>query len=271
MTDRLPEYEVWALLYAISPERQGHENYVGADIHDGPERLHFYIWAIRGAGRTVLVDVGFGDHSSRKRGRALEVLPAEALARIGVAAEAVEDVILTHLHYDHAGCLGDFPNARFHLQDGEMSHATGRNMVHAFMRHAYEIEDVVQAVRLVFDERMAFHDGAWSLAPGIDIFPMPGHTPGLQSVRVNTKRGPIVLASDAFHLYGNIVKGKPFPILHDTAATMESWARIRDLAGDLEHAIPGHDPWVSQAYPPPAPEWEGKVMALHEAPRIPLP
>ena len=59
-----------------------------------------------------------------------------------IDVNAVEDVILTHLHYDHAGNFDRFPNARFHLQEREMAYATGRYMRYPRLSHSFEVEDV---------------------------------------------------------------------------------------------------------------------------------
>ena len=49
------------------------------------------------------------------------------LARLGVDAADVRDVVLTHLHYDHSGHLAAFPRARFWVQDDELAFWTGRH------------------------------------------------------------------------------------------------------------------------------------------------
>jgi glyoxylase-like metal-dependent hydrolase (beta-lactamase superfamily II) len=51
------------------------------------------------------------------------------------------DVIITHMHYDHVGTFFDFPAAQFHLQDAEMSFATGRYMRHGRFNHGYEVDE----------------------------------------------------------------------------------------------------------------------------------
>src|SRR5690606_6274997 len=113
----------------------------------------------------------------------------------------VQDVIVTHMHYDHVGTFADFPRARFHLQDTEMAFATGRHMCHGYLQHAYEVEDVTAMVRLAYQDRIVFHDGTQELAPGLSVHHIGGHTAGLQCVRVWTRRGWLVLASDASHYY----------------------------------------------------------------------
>ena len=182
-------------------------------------------------------------------GRLLNADPVEALERIGIPADSVADIILTHLHYDHAGNLDRFPNATIHLQDAEMNFATGRCMCHATMRHPYDVEDVVSCVRRVYADRARFYEGDAEIFPGISVHLLPGHSKGLQSVRVETARGPILLASDASHYYANFQREAPFAITVDVAATLRSYRRMRELVADETCIVPGHDPLVGERYP----------------------
>ena len=118
-------YEVFALRYAERHERTRRESFIFADAHDGPHPIDYYLWVARSPTRTIVVDTGFGPAEAERRGRTLLREPREALAALGLAAEAVSDVVITHMHYDHAGSLGDFPAARFHLQEAEMAYVTG--------------------------------------------------------------------------------------------------------------------------------------------------
>jgi glyoxylase-like metal-dependent hydrolase (beta-lactamase superfamily II) len=76
-------------------------------------------------GRTFVIDTGFNAEVAKKRKRTFLRCPVETLGAFGIDVNAVEDVILTHLHYDHAGNFDRFPNARFHLQERELAYATG--------------------------------------------------------------------------------------------------------------------------------------------------
>src|SRR5262249_17248350 len=143
------------------------------------------------------------------------------LKAIGVEPDTIKDVIISHLHYDHSGNYDLFPQARYHLQDGEMAYATGRCMCHAHLRLPFEADDVVAMVRKVFAGRVAFHDGDDLVAPGITLHRIGGHSKGLQCVRVNTRRGPVVLASDATHLYAHMLQGRVFPIAYHVGEVLE--------------------------------------------------
>jgi len=184
---------------------------------------------------------------------------------LGVAAESVGTVIITHLHYDHAGNLDLFPQARFHLQDRELGFATGRHMCQACLRASFEVEDVVQMVRAVYAERVEFHDGDGEVAEGVTLHHVGGHSDGLQMVRVMTARGPVVLASDASHYYANMQTQNPFPIVYDLGAMAQGWGKARRLAGSDDRIIPGHDPKVRQIYPA-VPGTDGEIVALHLSP-----
>jgi glyoxylase-like metal-dependent hydrolase (beta-lactamase superfamily II) len=262
-------YEIIALRYATH-DRPASENFLyppgaGEDPHDYPMPIDYFVWVIRNSERTIIVDTGFDYPAARARGRTLLTHPVDALREIGIDPEQVGDVVITHLHYDHAGNLGAFPNARFHLQDSEMIYATGRCMCHPRLRYPFEIEDVVTMVRRVYAGRVNFVEGDEEIAPGISLHHVPGHTRGLQCVRVETARGPVVLASDAAHFYANMERQNPFPILVDLAAMMESWRKLARLAGDQLRTVPGHDPLVMQRYPRLAAEGVEAVM-LHENP-----
>jgi glyoxylase-like metal-dependent hydrolase (beta-lactamase superfamily II) len=243
----LPEYKVYALKYAERVGRRA-EHFLGGDPHDGPHPMDYFVWAIVGDGRCFVVDTGFAHADAAARGRKLLRTAGEALAAVGVDAAKVTDVIVTHLHYDHAGGCAQFPAARYHLQDKEMAYATGRHMSHPAISQAYTADHVAGMVRHVFAGRVAFHDGDAELAPGLSLHLLGGHTMGMQAVRVKTRVGWIVLASDAAHYYENFETGRPFYIVHEIGAVLEGYATLKSLAGDPRFVVPGHDPLVCRYY-----------------------
>lgn len=259
-------YEVFAVKYGTLQERQRHHNFIQTDPHDGHMPLDYYVWAIVNENRTIVVDTGFDHAEGERRGRQILRLPREGLAMLEIDAGQVEDVIVTHLHYDHAGTLDDFPKARFHIQDDELIYTTGRHMCQAPFGHAYSAEHVCTMVRRVFDGRVAFHDGDNEIAPGISVHRIGGHTMGLQCVRVLTKRGWVVLASDASHFYENMEAVSPFPIVFNVAEMVEGYEKMRRLAESPQHIIPGHDPLVMQRYATPKADLADMVVRLDVAP-----
>ena len=106
----LPVYEVYAIRYA-SVVRRASTNFIIRDEHDGPMPLDFYAWLIKGKDRCFAVDTGFSEESGRKRNRKQDCKPTDPLGAFGLGPEDIRDVIITHLHFDHGGNLGLFPNA----------------------------------------------------------------------------------------------------------------------------------------------------------------
>jgi glyoxylase-like metal-dependent hydrolase (beta-lactamase superfamily II) len=242
-------YEIYAIRYATM-SRTPHMNYLVPDPHEtAASDLDYFVWLIRGGGRDILVDTGFNAAEAKARGRKLTLNPVDALARFDVDADAIKDVVVTHLHYDHAGNLDRFPNARFHLQDREMSYATGRCMCFGALRHPFSLEHVTLMVGHVYGERVTFHSGDGEVAPGVTLHRVGGHSDGLQVVRVETARGPVVLASDAAHFYGNLHRRSPFPIVYNLGDMCVGWEIVEQLAGHPDRIIPGHDPIVTEIYP----------------------
>jgi glyoxylase-like metal-dependent hydrolase (beta-lactamase superfamily II) len=261
-------YEAFAVAYA-RVDRNAAENFIGGDPHDGPMPLNYYVWVLRNALRTVVIDTGFGERSAAQRKRTITRPVAEGLAALGIEPARVRDVVITHMHYDHAGNNNLFPGARLHLQDREMAFATGRCMCHPQMNHPYDIEDVVGLVRRVYGGQVCFHDGDTELFPGITLHHMGGHSRGLQAVRVKTARGHVVIASDVAHHYAHLNQRRVFPVVDSVADVLEGYNRVRRLATSADHVVPGHDPLVSAIYPAESEATEGWIVRLDRDPNPP--
>ena len=263
-------YEIFALRYAERTNRTRADNFKVTDDHDSPMPIDYFLWVVRNDKRTIVVDTGFGLAEARQRDRKLLQTPEQALARVGVDLATVKDVIITHLHYDHAGTMPDFSSARFHLQSSEMAFATGPAMLDADERWAFSANHVCDMVRMLYDDRVVFHDEDGEVAPGISVHRLPGHTAGMQVVRVPTRRGVVLLASDASHFYENFMSRSPFPICFSEPDMMKSFERLEQLADSEDHIIPGHDPLVRALYAPPTSELQDHVCRLDEPPSTTL-
>ena len=259
-------HEVYAIRYAHHARRSP-ENFIGGDPHDVLQPLDYFVWAIVGRSGVIVVDSGFDEPTAGRRQREIVKPVRDGLAALGVAPDAVADVIVSHLHYDHCGNHDLFPNARYHLQDREIAFATGRCMCHATLRMPFEADDVVAMVRKVFAGRAAFHDGDDEIAPGVSVHLIGGHSKGLQCVRVKTRRGYVVIASDATHLYAHMDSGRVFPITYNVGEVIEGYGRLKKLATSPRHIVPGHDPLVLARYPAAKPGLEGWIARLDVEPK----
>ena len=261
----IPEYEVFAIKYG---ERVGTRGtiFVHGDPHDAPLAMDYYVWAVRSKDRTFVVDVGYGREEGERRGRKFLRCPTKGLALLDIDASKVADVIITHMHYDHAGTLHDFPRAKFHIQDLEINFATGRHMSEPTFRDFYSVRHVTRLIEFVYQDRVVFHDGDEIIAPGVVVHHLGGHTMGMQCVSVETKRGKIILAVDAAHFYENMEKPSPFPLVYSVADMLRGFHTMRAIAASPAHIIPGHDPLVLKRYPAPSKTLEGIVARLDVPP-----
>ncbi len=258
-------HEVYAIRYGHH-ERRSPSNFIGGDPHDVLQPLDFYVWAIVGPAGALIVDTGFDEAMGRKRHREMIKPVREGLMALGIDSESVKTVILSHLHYDHCGNYDLFPQARYHLQDREMAYATGRCMCHDALRLPFEVDDVVAMVRKVFAGRAVFHDGEDQIVPGVTVHHIGGHSKGLQCVRVKTRRGPVVLAADASHLYAHMQEGRVFPLTYNVFEVVEGYQTMKMLAPSARHIVPGHDPLVLERYPSAKPGLEGWIARLDAEP-----
>jgi glyoxylase-like metal-dependent hydrolase (beta-lactamase superfamily II) len=241
-------YEIFAVRYGHH-DRNAADNFIGGDPHNGPMPLDYFVWAIVGSQRTFIMDTGFDQATGNRRNRTLLRPVCEGLKAIGIEPETVKDAIISHMHFDHAGNHTAFPQARYHLQEAEMAYCTGRCMCHGVMRAPYDVQDVSAMVTKLFEGRLSFHDGSSELGENLTVHKVGGHSRGLQIARVLTKRGWIVLGSDAAHFYANFEQSRPFPIVDSIADMLEGYATMKKLASSPRHIIPGHDPLVLTRYP----------------------
>ena len=219
-------WEVYALKYADRNSRTRKDSFIFDDNHDQPHEMDYFIWVLKSGDEVILVDTGYDEAEARRRGRPIIREPAAALAGIGLKPKDITTLIVTHLHYDHAGGLSQFPNATIHLQAAEMAYATGPCMCHDTLRMPFSADHV----------------------DGVTVHCIGGHSRGLQAVRVRTASGWLCLASDAAHYYENVFARKPFPIVVDLQNMLEGFDKIQALASHRSLLIPGHDPQVMSLF-----------------------
>lgn len=208
------------------------------------------VWLVRGPGIVALVDSGPGtpEMVMQKFGRTLEQsldeTPAAALARFDLTPEDVDVIVQSHLHWDHSLGLvdGTFPNAEIYLQRAELQYALAPYPPH---RRLYD-PATLRTLAPTFDRELAkvrLLHGDFSLAGGLDVLLTPGHTPGIQTLMVETERGVIGIVSDNVPLdqgrSGLSYEDWIPPGVHvDLNEWYSSMAKVSALA---DFVVPAHD------------------------------
>lgn len=256
-------YEVYAIKYATR-DAKAHDHFHGnIDPHENYAMpMDYFIWVAKSAQHTVVIDVGFTKEVADQRKRNFLRCPIKTLESLGIKAEDVPYVIITHMHYDHVGNLEKFPNATFVLQETEMAFWTGKYASRKGYRNLIEVKDVLHLVEENFAGRIEFVSGSKEIVPGITVYNAGGHSAGLQFVKVQTEKGNVILASDVSHFYKNIEEDRPFTVVHNLADMYHAFDLVRSVSDSSSIIVPGHDPIVMERFPAVSPELEGIIVKI---------
>ena len=154
--------------------------------------------------RRIMVDVGIGDRWDERKAQvfALDRRPnhlVAELAEAGITRESITDVVLTHLHFDHAGGVfrqGDnglepvFPNATHWVQK---KHWDWANNPSQRDRASFRLEDFFD---LKESGKLEMVEGRQEILPGVIVMPVNGHSPGQQIVEFHTGEKVVVFCGD---------------------------------------------------------------------------
>jgi glyoxylase-like metal-dependent hydrolase (beta-lactamase superfamily II) len=245
-------YEVLAVRYGSRGGLTRGDYYLRFPTYGEPDAemtMDYFFWVIRGPDETILVDTGWDPAVAAHRGRNLHIAPAEAMERLGIGPGTVSRVVLTHLHWDHTGNLGRFPEAELIVQERELDFwgsPMGRRTQFAAHAEQADIDHVLQADR---EGRVRRLRGDAELGPGIEARLVGGHSPGQTILLVETGSGPVVLASDAIHYYEEMERDWPCSLLVDVAETYAGYDLLRELEAGGCQIVAGHDPLVMQRFP----------------------
>jgi glyoxylase-like metal-dependent hydrolase (beta-lactamase superfamily II) len=248
--DSQPVYQVFAIRYASIPDFPVSALVAGAD----PSRklsIAMTVWLVRGNGRNILVDSGFYRPQFFKSWKVEGfVKPSEAVAQAGVKPEEITDVIITHMHWDHADGMDLFPHARIWVQKDEYTYYTGPAWQSQNTHGGIDPDDVLAAVKLNVAGRLTMVNGdSQEIIPGITCYTGGKHTYQSQYVSVTTRAGTVILASDNMYLYENLEKHAPIAQTLDKDSNLRAQDRMKQLAASPRLVIPGHDPAVFEKFP----------------------
>jgi glyoxylase-like metal-dependent hydrolase (beta-lactamase superfamily II) len=168
--------------------------------------------------------------------RSEEQIPENALKAAGVTPKDVEWVVLTHLHWDHCGNCGLFPEARIVVQEAELRYAIapGRSFRVGYLSP----ESGWPHLPSYLVPNLTTVRGQQEIAPGVTLLPVPGHTPGSQAVLVRTGSGTYCITGDAMMTYENIEADVPPGYHTDVDAAMDSLDLMKARTSLL---LPSHD------------------------------
>jgi glyoxylase-like metal-dependent hydrolase (beta-lactamase superfamily II) len=245
-----PQYEIYAIRYATLPGFPVSELVPDA----GPDRkldIAMMIWLIRGNGRNILLDSGFYHDRFFKDWHVNDfVKPSDTLKPLGLKPEDITDVIISHMHWDHADGMDLFPNARIWIQKDELQYYAGEAWQSKDTHGGIDPDDVLTLVKLNTQGRVGMVNGdAQEILPGITCYTGGRHTYASQYIGVNTSAGTVVLASDNMYLYENLEKHLPIAETLDAASNLRAQDRMKQIASRPGLIIPGHDPAVMAKFP----------------------
>lgn len=264
-----PSYDVTAVRYGTRSTTKSdvflHFGLYGEA--DEPIGMDYFFWVARSTERTVLIDCGFNNASGSRRGRTMLCPPVAALRRLGIEPAAVDVLILTHAHYDHIGNVAAFPAAELIMSAREYEFWMGPLASRPLFATSAENDDIDALRKARAAGRLRLLSGGTaarqSVAAGIDVLDIGGHTAGQLVVLVRAEHGEVVIASDALHYYDEMRLDRPFTHVADLPAMYQGFELLRDLtAADARLLVAGHDPEVMRRFPAASGELAGLAVRI---------
>lgn len=232
-----------------STKSQSYLNFGLSGQTDGPVEMNFYYWIARNEERTIVIDTGFSESGASSRGRRQTLDPRESLASLGISPDHVTAVILSHLHYDHAGNLDLFPTTDYIIAEDELRFWEGPHASRGQFAPGVDRSDIAHVSLAREQGRLQTFSDRLRPFPGIEIIQIGGHTLGQSVVTVQTSDGPVLIASDAAHFYDELEDDLLFTMITDVIGGYEAYDFIREQEKSGAHVLAGHDVAVFERYP----------------------
>ncbi|MGE0518330.1 MAG: N-acyl homoserine lactonase family protein [Candidatus Binatia bacterium] len=261
----LTDYSIWTLAYCQAD--MPHDFFGGSGLMSNKGTVQIPMLytvlvggEVGGKRHVALVDAGFGNQEwmSRYNFFAWED-PLHVLGKVQIKPEDVDAILVTHLHFDHVGNFGAFPNAHLYIQLDEYMGwlrtlalpADFGGGQRAWLLSSLDPQDIHNVASAIALGKVTLIEGDAEVLPGITArLAKDSHTFGTQWFEVETLNGTFAIAGDAVYWYSNVEQmwppgynqGNPFNQLF-------TYDRIRrTLSSELERLIPGHDPLVWQRH-----------------------
>jgi glyoxylase-like metal-dependent hydrolase (beta-lactamase superfamily II) len=250
-------WEIYVMEFARSKD-QPWVDLISGMYREGVMDLPFSFILARREGKNVLVDTGFMQENhrtafSRKFGIPTWISPLRMLSEMGVSAEDIADIFITHAHFDHMGSIAEFPRARIHIQKSELLSWYEAIALPERFGHLTAIIDpdnLRTALDASIAHRVTLIDGDKdNVLPGIHVRLGSGHTIGQQFVILDTAAGRKVISGDCVYsrrqFTGHNNDGVYVPLNNAVGSVWEQLKTIdkmnNELGGDLDRLVVLHD------------------------------
>ena len=237
-------HTIHALMVGMSENwwRAGIMPCVRSDV-DRDKPVAYIFWLVQGPNGPIAVDTGYHpDYVAPEWAKGKDFMdPASLLGQIGIKAENVNTVIVTHFHQDHFTGFDYFPAAKFVIQRAELDFWTGPLMRHEIFDRQIRPKVRPALEKLNRENRIQLIDGDLELYPGLDLIKAGGHTPGSQMIAIETAAGKAVLCGDIAYTMTNIRNRHPVGWYYHLGDTVTALDRALATAARPDLAFPNHD------------------------------
>jgi len=250
-------WDVYVMEFARS-KNQPWVDLISGMYQEGVMDLPFSFILAQRAGRNLLIDTGFMQDDacsgfSRKFGIPTWISPLRLLAEMGLKADDITDIVVTHAHFDHMGSIAEFPDAHIYIQKSEL--LSWYEMIALPKRFGHltaiiDPDNLRAALDASIQHRLTLVDGDKdNILPGVHVRLGSGHTIGQQFVVIETATGRRVISGDCVYsrrqFTGLNNNGVYTPLNNAVGSVWEQLKTIDkmndELGGELDRLVILHD------------------------------